>query len=810
MSNSSSHNGHLFFVSTISSNPCAERLGSLMFSVAKNFIIFLAMVILCNGVHYLLKPYSMPRIISDILVGMIVGNIGFLRDIYEEFNKTFGFIIDFVMMFYMFALGIEMDPYAIFKQPSRDAQIAYAGILSTFIVGCFTTPLFDFFSGKHKLYFTLCLSTLLASTASPVLTRLITSLKISKSDIGKLVIAAGMHSDFLCSLLLSIGYIAMPLPVFCEKEAYRMNDRGKARIKLSIVMGCAVLGQMLFTAIVSPIMMRWVNNENPEGKPMKGAHLVLSVAFMVLICASSTLYDYSPILSAFMAGICLPREGRLSKWVITKINYMLTSIFFPIFFLWMGYEADLRKFEAWRLATWIRLLMLVAIGMASKVAGTVISGAMLGFNWPDSVAIGLLLTTKGHFHIYLAIKVMKCGGNTTTGIEMIIAIFFTVLHSPSVVAHIIKRARKRAPTHRMALQLLEPSSELRILLCVHGPQNVPACINFMEISRGTTDPGMFVCVTDLVELTDELAAAAEKAEGGGDNKTVALNDRAIAANREKVTSSFEEYVDEDGDGITIRRSMAVSTFINMARDICSLADELNIALIVLPFHRRHREDGTLDGGNPGFRHVNRKVLKSAPCSVGILVDRGLGSIEKIQRTSVSINVAVIFVGGKDDREAIAYAGRVARHSGVKLTVIRLLVDTTAEANKFSGPLGVNLSEQEQEMALDDECFAQFYEKHIVGGRIAYMEKHLANSAETFSVLKSFEGRYSLVIVGREGGVNSILTKGMNDWQQCPELGPIGDVLSGPDFSITVSVLIIQQHKLKGELDGLDDDFTVMM
>lgn len=210
-----------------------------------------------------------------------------------------------------------------------------------------------------------------------------------------------------------------------------------------------------------------------------------------------------------------------------------------------------------------------------------------------------------------------------------------------------------------------------------------------------------------------------------------------------------------------------------------------------------------------MEHV--QLLKSAPCSVGILVDRGLGSIPRISRSSISINVALIFVGGKDDREAIAYAARVARHPGVKLTVLRLLLDTssTEPSSKFSGQFGVNLSEQEEELRLDDECFAQFYERHIVGGRITYVEKHLANSAETFAVLKSFEGNYSLVIVGREGGVNSILTKGMNDWQQCPELGPIGDVLSGPDFSATVSVLIIQQHRLKGEIDGLEDDFNIM-
>ena len=66
VAHNSSHG--LFSVTSISSNPCAERLGSLMFYVAKNFVMFLAMVIICNGSHYLLKPYSMPRIVTDIFV----------------------------------------------------------------------------------------------------------------------------------------------------------------------------------------------------------------------------------------------------------------------------------------------------------------------------------------------------------------------------------------------------------------------------------------------------------------------------------------------------------------------------------------------------------------------------------------------------------------------------------------------------------------------------------------------------------------------------------------------------------------------
>jgi len=68
---------------------------------------------------------------------------------------------------------------------------------------------------------------------------------------------------------------------------------------------------------------------------------------------------------------------------------------------------------------------------------------------------------------------------------------------------------------------------------------------------------------------------------------------------------------------------------------------------------------------------------------------------------------------------------------------------------------------------------------------------------------------TLIVYPTGGRVNSILTIGMNDWQQWPELGPIGDVLSGSDSSHATSVLIIQQHSLKGELDGVDDEFSIM-
>jgi len=56
------------------SSPCGEKLTNLTVEVGKNFFLFIAMVIMCNGLHFLTKPYSHPRITSDILVSFYISN----------------------------------------------------------------------------------------------------------------------------------------------------------------------------------------------------------------------------------------------------------------------------------------------------------------------------------------------------------------------------------------------------------------------------------------------------------------------------------------------------------------------------------------------------------------------------------------------------------------------------------------------------------------------------------------------------------------------------------------------------------------
>ncbi|KAF5782864.1 putative cation/H+ exchanger, sodium/solute symporter superfamily [Helianthus annuus] len=777
---------------------CTQVTVMKVANIAVNMLIFIVIIALCNVLHMILRPYSQPRIISEAIVGFFMSNLPFLRNNFSaDANMALGYVAEFGMICHMFVTGLQIDPEIFSHLPVRETKVACTGLLLTFLLGVFITP-FLHLSYKPSLEFDVFISLVLCGTASPLLTRIINDLKIGKSDIGRFLISTAVISDLISILLFTTGYI-----IFNPVEGFMVRKVGE----ILLMLGVLVL-QIILSAKFIPLLMRWVDSHNPPGKLMKGSHLIVSLASLVFVGSLSPLIaHFNMMLSGFLAGIVMPRDGRLSKLLAGKVKYFFGLLFFPAFMFWVGFEVDFSGFDGGNILTWASILFLFLTILVGKVVGCLLSGAMLGFHWQDSVASGLLLSIKGHFHIFMAILAKQRNIiSPSDSVVMVLVSFLTFIYAPMVVKNIIDRARKRSPTQQMALQWLNPSTELRMILCLHGPENIQSSINLMEISQGPAGPRMMVYVNDMIELTEAIASTLARGEGVD---AMAITDEGILEMRETITNKVNSYVEDQCEGIDVKRLLTLCPLATMHHDICAIAEEMLASMIILPFHKNQQANGTFNTNYLEFRSVNRKVLRHAPCSVGVFVDRGLGSIQ-LSRSTKCMNAAIIFIAGKDDREALSYASRVARHPGVKLTVIRFLLDTNG--NNVPSRITrarANTAEYEEELKQDDEFFADFYDKHVASGHVAYMEKYLSNSGETYSTIKSLEGEYNLFIVGRGGRVNSTLTAGMNDWEACPELGPIGDILSATDFSVTASVLIIQQHKLRGKLQGLHEEFSIM-
>lgn len=390
----------------------------------------------------------------------------------------------------------------------------------------------------------------------------------------------------------------------------------------------------------------------------------------------------------------------------------------------------------------------------------------------------------------------------TFAIFVLMALFTTFITTPIVMA-IYKPARRGAPYKNRMVFRKNPDTELRMLACFHSTRNIPTMINLIESSRGTRKRGrLTVYAMHLMELS-ERSSAISMVHKARYNGLPFWNKKTDENNKDQMVIAFEAY--GQLSSVKVRPMTAISSLNNIHEDICASAHQKSAAMILLPFHKHQGLDGSMESLGHSFRTVNERVLKHAPCSVGILVDRGLGGTAQVSASDVSYNVVVPFFGGRDDREALAYGMRLAEHPGIVMTLVRF-VAPHGETLRFGAKLVGITSDKDKEILkeedgsgdekADDESFLAKYmevrsSSKKEGGEpsMLYEEKVVDSKAEICVVLKSMAKNVNLFVVGRMPPTAPLVDSSSD----CAELGPVGSFLASSDFSSTTSVVVLQQY-----------------
>ncbi|KAK2987200.1 hypothetical protein RJ640_029085 [Escallonia rubra] len=335
-------------------------------------------------------------------------------------------------------------------------------------------------------------------------------------------------------------------------------------------------------------------------------------------------------------------------------------------------------------------------------------------------------------------------------------------------------------------------------------------INLLEASHPTKNSPLCIYVLHLIELTDR-ASAMLIVRGTQESGRPAVSPMQAQSNH--VIKSFKNFM-QHNSCVSVHPLTAISYYSTMHQDICNMAEDKRVTFIVIPFHKQQMVDGEMASMNPEFRILNQNVLANAPCSVGILVDRGLSGSTDLAANQLSHHIAVLFFGGPDDREALSYASRMAEHPGNSLCVVRFLPGKNSAKLKSEPSLAPTnpktLKEQtdsRREKLLDNDLIKDFRIKAKNDESLVYIERLVNNGEETVEAVRSVDDIHDLFIVGRGQGIFSHLTAGLTDWSECPELGTIGDLLASSDFSAKVSVLVVQQYTASGvqeEETGIPD------
>lgn len=382
------------------------------------------------------------------------------------------------------------------------------------------------------------------------------------------------------------------------------------------------------------------------------------------------------------------------------------------------------------------------------------------------------------------------------------ALFTTFITTPIVIS--IYKPAKLAVTkykHR-TIERKDVSKQVRILSCFYSSRSIPTLINLIEVSRGTAKKeGLRVYAMHLTELSERSSAIlmVHKAKRNG----LPFWNKAEASDTNEVVVAFETF--EQLSKVSIKPTTAISPMNTMHEDIVTSAESKRVAMIILPFHKHQRLDGHFETTRSDLRNVNRKVLQQAPCSVGILVDRGLGGASHVPASNVDFTITILFFGGHDDREALAYGLRMAEHPGITLVVARFVIDPAVAGSSVKLDMNQNSSPEVQHE--DEAVISSLKEKISNDGSIKYEEKTVKDAKELIEGTKPYS-KCNLFLVGRmpEGQVVASLNKN----SECPELGPIGNLLISSEYPTTASLLVVQQYRSQlpqCALDSLEEGET---
>ncbi|KAH7565293.1 hypothetical protein ACOSQ2_020726 [Xanthoceras sorbifolium] len=718
--------------------------------------------------HFFLKRLGVPLFTSQLIAGLTLSQ-AVLQDksstVWTDKGvQVLGTVGAFGYSFFMFLIGVKMDPSLITRANKSTLTIGILSVIAPLLCAVPVILLsFDPISERGPKFQTFFLSACYAVTSFPAIFVLLGELKILNSELGRIALSSAITSDLLSLFMLIVGNV---LNVW-------MQDGGTAALnELALVVAfLAVVFLVLRPGILMAIRY------TPEGKAVTET-CIFVVFLLFLACVPLIQWSNVMPLAPYILGLAVPHGPPLGSALVEKFESMVNNLFLPLFVVSFGLRMKPLDIDWGDSDTLLKAnVALVVVALVVKLIACFLPSYLSRMPTMDALALAFIMSTKGiidmgmfTFFFDEAIIDQKMFGFT----------FYVVLYMATIVPVVVKYlydpTRRYAGYNKRSLMHWKPYSELPIVSVIHVPDNVASVINLLEASCPTKENPMDVNVLHLIKLSGQANPIFISHQRKRRTSSV------TASYSQNVIVSFNKFEGNNWGAVSVNAFTAVSPPDLMHDDICNLALDRLACLIILPFHRRWYIDGSIESDNDYIRALNARVLEKAPCSVGIFIDR-----DNLQRRAPmpvdssleapSYKVAIIFLGGSDDREALTLSKRMSRDNRVALTVVRLTAQN---------------SNEEWDSMLESEMLREMKSN----GYINYMEKGVADGPETAMIVRSMVAEFDLIIVGRRYNLESPQTSGLKEWSEFPELGVLGDLLASVDnHSGRCSVLIVQQEEI---------------
>uniref|UniRef100_A0A0D9XW39 Uncharacterized protein n=1 Tax=Leersia perrieri TaxID=77586 RepID=A0A0D9XW39_9ORYZ len=486
---------------------------------------------------------------------------------------------------------------------------------------------------------------------------------------------------------------------------------------------------------------------------------------------ASLITDY--MIGPMMLGLALPGGMPIGATMTERLDSSFIALFLPVYMALAGYRTDLAEIGligGEHKEKFCALELFVALCVAGKMVGCIAAGLFFSMPIREATVLALMLNIRG---IVEVAAINNWGDTMKATAEHYSTLTLSMVLITAVATPLIKLlydpSGRFARAKRRTLESARPNSELRVVACLFSEDHAAPLLDRVVPRRAR-----------LAHRAPPHRARGPRGIRAQTPQEIPSGGNPTASDR--IVNAFRYYEQQQESAVTVSPYVASSPYSSMHHDVCLLAHSRKANLILLPFHKSSSDGARIGTANNA---INRSVLQYAPCSVAILVDHGLatGSACATASNSTLQRVALYFLGGADDREALAYVARMAEGGGVTVTVVRL---------KLRNWVGMG--------GRDEEVLHEFWQRYSSNGDngVAYVEKTVEDGEGTASVVRAMSDKFDLLVVGRRGGNDDVegsaLTSGLSEWSECPELGVLGDMLASAEFASKVSILVVQQQQ----------------
>ncbi|RKP12696.1 Cation/H+ exchanger, partial [Piptocephalis cylindrospora] len=409
-------------------------MNPLEFTSANPFPLFAIqlclILVVVRLVHYPLSFLRQPRVIAEVVTGIILGPTALCRvsafkdNVFPDASLPFiNLVATFGLVFFLFLVGLELDPRHMTRNVKRTMAVAVSGMAVPFAAGMgVSILLYHYIPEENRVSlgsFLLFCGIAISITAFPVLARILAELNLLKTPVGSMTISAAAVND-------AVAWILLALVISIVNASSGIN---------ALYIFLVAIGFVLFLVFVVRRGVFWLIRRQPDIAENGPNQLTVMIIFlMVLISAFFTdVLGIHPIFGGFAVGVIMPHDYGFAVKLTEKIEDFISILFLPLYFTPSGLKTQIGLINDGKAWGYVVLVCVVAIG--GKVIGSAVAARSFKTSWRESLAIGFLMNCKGLVELIALNLGLEAGvlDGRTFAILVLMALVTTFITTPMVL-----------------------------------------------------------------------------------------------------------------------------------------------------------------------------------------------------------------------------------------------------------------------------------------------------------------------------------------------------------------------------------------